>query len=85
MRSATTTGLRVAARNLEFYDTGNVGGTDGVFAQDLIDHNPAADTTWGIDGMRVLIAAVRDGFTDTQHRILSSRSLPTAGWSSTGR
>jgi hypothetical protein len=32
VRSATTTPLRVAARNLELYDTGNVAGADEVFA-----------------------------------------------------
>ncbi|MFI7708369.1 ester cyclase [Nonomuraea sp. NPDC049480] len=79
VRSATTTALRVAARNLELYDTGNVPGADEVFAPDLIDHNPAADATSGIDGMRVLIAAVRDGFTDPQHRILFHQEL-AGGW-----
>ncbi|WP_369229310.1 ester cyclase [Streptomyces sp. R21] len=84
VRSATTTALRVAARNLELYDTGNVAGADEVFATDVIDHNPADGAASGLDGMRVLIAAVRDGFTDTQHRILFSRSSPAAGLSSTG-
>lgn len=36
-----------------------------IFAQDVIDHNPAFDAASGIDGMRASIAAVRDGFTDT--------------------
>jgi predicted ester cyclase len=79
VRSATTTPLRVAARNLELYDTGNVAGADEVFAPDVIDHNPADGAASGIDGMRVLIAAVRDGFTDTQHRILFQQELP-GGW-----
>ncbi|MFF7550171.1 ester cyclase [Streptomyces canus] len=79
VRSATTTAFRVAARNLELYDTGDVAGADEVFAPDVIDHNPAADDVSGIDGMRVLIAAVRDGFTDTQHRILFQQELP-GGW-----
>ncbi|CAM5703265.1 ester cyclase [Streptomyces canus] len=79
VRSATTTALRVAARNLELYDTGNVAGADEVFALDVIDHNPATNAASGIDGMRVLIAAVRDGFTDTQHQILFQQELP-GGW-----
>ncbi|MDI5910159.1 ester cyclase [Streptomyces sp. 12257] len=79
IHSATTTALRIAARNLELYDTGNVAGADEVFAPEVIDHNPAADAASGIDGMRVLIAAVRDGFTDTQHRILFQQELP-GGW-----
>ncbi|MEV0173264.1 ester cyclase [Streptomyces sp. NPDC050803] len=79
VRSATSTALRVAARELELYDTGNVAGADEVFAPDVIDHNPAADAASGIDGMRASIAAVRDGFTDTQHRILFQQELP-GGW-----
>lgn len=75
VRSATSTALRVAARNLELYDTGDVAGADEVFAPDVIDHNPAGDAASGIDGMRALIAAVRDGFTGTQHRILFQQEL----------
>src|SRR5205814_10264728 len=75
VRSATTTALRVAARELELYDTGDVAGADEVFAPDVIDHNPAGDAASGIDGMRALIASVRDGFTDTQHRILFQQEL----------
>ncbi|WP_367321816.1 nuclear transport factor 2 family protein [Streptomyces sp. HUAS ZL42] len=70
VRSATSTALRVAAREPELYDTGNLAGADKMFAPDVIDHNPAADpeAASGIDSMRASIAAVRDGFTDTQHR-----------------
>jgi hypothetical protein len=32
VRSATTTALRVAARELEIYDTGDLSGVDEVFA-----------------------------------------------------
>jgi len=79
VRSATSTALRVAARELELYDTGDVAGADEVFAPDLIDHNPAGDAASAIDGMRALIAAVRDGFTDTQHRIMFQGEL-AGGW-----
>jgi len=56
-----------------------------VFAPDLIDHNAAPDAASGIDGMRASIAAVRDGFTDTQHRVLFHEDLARgrpalAGW-----
>lgn len=74
-RTATSTALRVAFRELELYDTGNVAGADEVFAPDLIDHNGAPGTASAIDGMRTSIAAVRDGFTDTQHRILFHQEL----------
>jgi ketosteroid isomerase-like protein len=80
VRSTTSSALRVAFRELELYDTGDVAGADEVFAPDLIDHNPAdPSAASGIEGMRALIAAVRDGFTDTQHRILFQGELP-GGW-----
>jgi predicted ester cyclase len=80
VRSTPSSALRVAFRELELYDTGDVAGADEVFAPDLIDHNPAdAGASSAIEGMRSLIAAVRDGFTDTQHRILFYGELP-GGW-----
>lgn len=79
VRSATTTALRVAARELELYDTGDAAGADEVFAPNVVDHNPATDAASGIEGMRASIAAVRDGFSDTQHRILFQQELP-GGW-----
>jgi predicted ester cyclase len=79
VRSTTSPALRVAFRELELYDTGDVAGADEVFAPELIDHNASPDAASGIDGMRALIAAVRDGFTDTQHRVLFHSEL-SDGW-----
>ncbi|MFI6170372.1 ester cyclase [Nocardia sp. NPDC051052] len=79
VRSAATTALRVASRNYLLYDTGDVAGVDEVFVADLIDHNPVAGAASGIAGMRYLIAEVRDGFTDTEHRILFQQEL-AEGW-----
>jgi predicted ester cyclase len=78
-RAATSPVLRVAFRELELYDSGDVAGADEVFAPDLIDHSAPSETESAIDGMRALIATVRDGFTDTQHRILWHRELAD-GW-----
>lgn len=79
VRSATSTALRVAARELELYDTGDVEGADDIFAPDLIDHTSGSDTVSAFEGMRALIAEVRDGFSGTQHRILFHQELPD-GW-----
>lgn len=79
VRSAPTTALRLAARNLELFDTGNVPAVDEVFAADLIDHTSVDGATSAIEGMRLLVAAVRDGFTGTQHRILFQEEL-AGGW-----
>src|SRR5690349_7087840 len=43
VRSAASTAIRVAVRELELYGTGHVAGADEVFAPDVIDHNPATD------------------------------------------
>ena len=69
VRSTDIVELRAAARALELYDTGDVAGADDVFTPDVIDHTPAGEDA-GIEGIRALIAAVRDGFSDVQHRIL---------------
>lgn len=79
VRSTISPALRIAFRELELYDTGDVAGADEVFAPDLIDHTASPDAASGIDGMRASIAAVRDGFTDTEHRVLFHRELPD-GW-----
>jgi predicted ester cyclase len=76
-RSAPSTALQVAARELELYDTGNVAGADEVFAPDLVDHT--SDAVSAIDRMRQLVAAVRDGFTDVQHRVTFYEEAP-GGW-----
>ncbi|MEU0428715.1 ester cyclase [Streptomyces canus] len=64
---------------MELYDTGNVDGAEEVVAPNVIDHNPATEAVSGIDGMRASIAAVRDGFTGTEHRILVQQEFPD-GW-----
>lgn len=78
LRSTTSPVLRVAFRELELFDTGDLEGVDEVFSPDLIDHNGTPGIS-GIDGMRGLIAAVRDGFTDTQHRVLFFQEMAD-GW-----
>ena len=79
VRSATSAQLRVAFRELELYDAGDIAGADEVFASDFIDHNAAPGTTSHIESMRALITSVRDGFTSTQHRVIFYRELPD-GW-----
>ncbi|MFI1912866.1 ester cyclase [Nocardia sp. NPDC020380] len=77
--TVTSAALRVASRNYELYDTGDVAGVDEVFAADLVDHNPVPGVASAIEGMRYLIGQVRDGFTGTRHRILFQQEL-SGGW-----
>ena len=69
----------VATRLYEIFDAGDVAGLDDVVDQQLIDHNPVPGATSGIDGMRTLVAAVRDGFSDTHHELLYQAD-PGDGW-----
>lgn len=79
VRTAETTALRVASRNYQLYDTGDIAGVDEVFAADLVDHNPVPGAAGAVEGMRFLVEQVRDGFTGTEHRILFQQEL-TGGW-----
>jgi len=69
----------VAARVYELFDSGDVSGLDAVFDSRLVDHNPVPGTASGIDGMRALVSAIRDGFTDTHHELLYQAD-PGDGW-----
>jgi len=69
----------VAARVYELFDSGDVGGLDAVFDSRLVDHNPVSGSASGIDGMRALVSAIRDGFSDTHHEVLYQTD-PGDGW-----
>jgi predicted ester cyclase len=69
----------VAARVYELFDAGDVAGLDDVLDSRLVDHNPVPGAASGIDGMRALVAAIRDGFTDTHHELLYQAD-PGDGW-----
>lgn len=60
----------IAARVYQLFDDGDVSGLDQVLSPDLVDHNPVPGAASGIDGMRILVAAVRDGFTATRHEVI---------------
>ena len=60
----------IAARVYELFDAGDVAGLDEVIDQRMVDHNPVPGASSGIDGMRALVAAVREGFTDPRHELL---------------
>ena len=60
----------IAARVYELFDAGDVAGLDEVIDQRMVDYNPVPGASSGIDGMRALVAAVREGFTDPHHELL---------------
>jgi hypothetical protein len=75
----TTDKRAVAARVYELFDSGDVAGLDEVIDSRMVDHNPVPGAKSGIDGMRTLVAAVRDGFPDAHHELLYQAD-PGDGW-----
>ena len=75
----TTDKRAVAARVYEIFDNGDVAGLDEVIDGRMVDHNPVPGAKSGIDGMRTLVAAVRDGFPDAHHELLYQAD-PGDGW-----
>jgi len=69
----------LAARVYDLFDRGDVAGLDEVLDPGLIDHNPVPGASSGIEGMKLLVAAVRDGFTDTHHQLVYQAD-PGDGW-----
>ncbi|MFD8229880.1 ester cyclase [Streptomyces massasporeus] len=60
----------VAARLYDLFDAGDVAALDHILSPDLVDHNPVPGSASGIDGMRMLVAAVREGFTGSRHELV---------------
>jgi steroid delta-isomerase-like uncharacterized protein len=52
------------------FDDGDVDAVDRLFAADLVDHNAVPGAPTARDGIRGLVAAVRDGFAGAQHEVL---------------
>jgi predicted ester cyclase len=61
------------------FDAGDVAGLDEAVAPDMIDHNPVPGADSGIDGLRLLVGAVRDGFTGTRHQVIQ-QAVTDDGW-----
>jgi steroid delta-isomerase-like uncharacterized protein len=51
------------------FDAGDVDALDALLSPDLIDHNLPPGAPSAVDGMKAMIAAMRDGFTDLRHEI----------------
>lgn len=51
------------------FDAGDAEALDALLAPGLIDHNLPPGAPSAIDGMKGMVAAMRDGFTDLHHEI----------------
>jgi predicted ester cyclase len=78
----------VALRVYQLFDRGDVAGLDDIVAPDMVDHNPVPGAGSGIEGLRLLVAAVRDGFTGTRHNVVyqgeTSDGWTVSQWRMTG-
>ncbi|MFI7612279.1 ester cyclase [Nonomuraea terrae] len=79
--NAITEQRAVVTRLYTMFDTGDVAALDEVLSADLVDHNPILAAASPVEGMRMLVAAVRDAFTGTRHEVVYY-SEP-GGWSVT--
>lgn len=71
MTTSTTTARDIATNAyFDTFDAGDVDAVDTFFAPDLVDHNPTPGAPSPIEGIRGLVAAVRDGFTGTKHTVV---------------
>ncbi|MER7578085.1 ester cyclase [Streptomyces sp. NPDC126514] len=76
---STRTPRATATHLYQLFDDGDMEGLGDVIAADMVDHNPVPGATSGLDGMRTLVAAVREGFTDTKHELIYQGET-TDGW-----
>jgi steroid delta-isomerase-like uncharacterized protein len=79
MQNVTSTALDVATRTYEMFDSGDVAAVDTLYAPDFVDHNPAPGAPSALDGLRGLVAALRDGFTNSRHELLFQQETGD-GW-----
>lgn len=89
MLHVTGTSRDLATRMYEMFDSGDVAAVDTLFAPDLVDHNPAPGAPTAVDGMRGLVSAIRDGFTDARHELVFQEEAGdgwvVTHWRMTGR
>jgi predicted ester cyclase len=54
----------------EFFGGYDLGLADQFIAPDFVDHNPPPGAPNALDGLRGLVAAIRDAFTEPRHELL---------------
>ncbi|TWD13537.1 putative ester cyclase [Streptomyces sp. T12] len=69
----------LASAILKVYESGDIARVDDLISPDLIDHNQPLGTASGIDAVRVLVGAVKEGFSDTRIEEIF-QGLTTDGW-----
>ena len=70
MNSQPTSARDVPTRLFAAFDAGDVAAVDLLVSPDLLDHNPPPGATSAIEGMKMMVAAMRDGFTNAHHEVV---------------
>ncbi|WP_329227636.1 ester cyclase [Streptomyces canus] len=70
MHSQPTSVRDVPTRLFAAFDAGDIAALDTLVSPDLIDHNLPPGAPSAIEGMKGMVAAMRDGFTNAHHEIV---------------
>lgn len=70
MNSQPTSARDVPTRVFAAFDAGDIAALDTLVSPDLIDHNLPPGAPSAIEGMKGMVAAMRDGFTNPHHEIV---------------
>ncbi|WP_327314877.1 MULTISPECIES: ester cyclase [unclassified Streptomyces] len=70
MNSQPTSARDVPTRVFAAFDAGDIDALDTLVSPDLVDHNLPPGAPSAIEGMKGMVAAMRDGFTNPHHEIV---------------
>ncbi|WP_405639322.1 ester cyclase [Streptomyces sp. NBC_00019] len=70
VNSKATSARDVPTRVFAAFDAGDIDALDTLVSPDLIDHNLPPGAPSAIEGMKGMVAAMRDGFTNPHHEIV---------------
>jgi ketosteroid isomerase-like protein len=84
MNSHPTSARDVPTRVFAAFDAGDIAALDTLVSPDLIDHNLPPGAPSAIEGMKGMVAAMRDGFTTLTTRSSTRPRQTTAGSSPSG-
>jgi predicted ester cyclase len=70
MTSETASAREIPTRVFAAFDAGDVTALDTLVSPDAVDHNLPPGSPSALEGMKMMVAALRDGFTNSHHEIV---------------
>jgi predicted ester cyclase len=70
MKSQSTSARDVPTRLFAAFDAGDVAAVDLLVSPDAVDHNPPPGATSAIEGMKMMVVAMSEGFTNAHHEVV---------------